>query len=98
MSCTPAPSTVRLWANLPLLVTLKVYVPAVRVLDGRVIVNSDSATAIAVPGAAAVALAEVDGTAVFAGLLLSLLQLARVTAAAMRISPRIGFMLFLSNK
>jgi hypothetical protein len=28
---------------------------------------------------------------VFAGLLLSLLQLARVTAAAMRISPRIGF-------
>jgi hypothetical protein len=29
--------------------------------------------------------------AVFAGLLLSLLQLARVTAAAMRISPRISF-------
>jgi len=35
--------------------------------------------------------AEVDGTAVVAGLLLPLLQLARVTAAAMRISPRIGF-------
>ena len=75
----------------PLLVTLKVYVPAGRVLDGRVIVNSDSVTVIAVSGAAAVVPAGVDGTVVVAGLLLPLLQPARVTAAAMKISPRRGF-------
>jgi hypothetical protein len=54
-------------------------------------VNSDSVTVIAVPGAAAAVPAEVDGTAVVAGLLLPLLQPARVSAAAMKISPRRGF-------
>jgi hypothetical protein len=56
-------------------------------LDGNVILDSDSVTVIDVPGAAAAVAAEVDGRVV-AGLLLPLLQLARVTAAAMRITPR----------
>ncbi len=67
-------------------------------LDGNVILDSDSVTVIDVPGAAAAVAAEVDGAAVVAGLPLPLLQPARATVAAITISPRIGFMLFLPKQ
>ena len=50
LSSTPGPSTVRLCGNCPALCTVKVYVPAVKVLLGNWMENSFSVTVTAVAG------------------------------------------------